>query len=173
METLTAIQNRYSCRSFNSDSIPDDKLDAILKAGMSAPVGMGAYNSMHLTVIQNKELITKIGDKVTAAVSKMMGKPMDKHFGENVLVILSASPAKIPGLEFANAGTVLENMAIAASRFGINSIIHGGALIAAQDDEILKELKIPEGLKPVLSISLGFAKNKESPKEHIISVTRI
>ena len=48
METLSAIQNRYSCRSFNLNSIPKDKLDAILKAGMSAPVGMGAYNSMHL-----------------------------------------------------------------------------------------------------------------------------
>lgn len=63
METLSAIQNRYSCRSFNSDQISDEKLEAILKAGMSAPVGMGAYNSMHLTVIKDKDLITKIGDK--------------------------------------------------------------------------------------------------------------
>ena len=33
---------------------------------------------------------------------------MDKHFGENVLVILSAAQVKMPGLEFVNAGTVFE-----------------------------------------------------------------
>ena len=172
--TISNSEPLFSCRSFNSEPIPEDKLEAILKAGMSAPVGMGVYNSMQLTVIQKKKLITKIGDAVIEAVTKMMGKPMDKHFGENVLVILSAAPTKMPGLEFANAGTVLENMAIAASRFGINSIIHGNVSIAAQNAEILKELNIPEGLKPVLGISLGYAKNPESPKEHTIAaVTRI
>ena len=54
----------------------------------------------------------------------------------------------IPGIEYANAGCVLENMAIAATSLGIDNIIWGGA-------------------------SFGYAVTEETAKEHTISVNRI
>jgi len=174
METLDAIKKRYSCRSFNGEQIPDKALEEILKAGMAAPVGMGEYDALHISVIQDKELISLIGDKVTDFISSMFGEKMDKHFGEPTLIFVSSKPSNLPGMEYANVANVIENMAIAASDLGINSVVQGStAAVINQNPEVLAKLQIPAGLAPVLSISLGYAKSIELPKEHVISVSRI
>lgn len=174
METLEAIAKRYSCRKFKSEPIREGDLQKLLKAGMSAPVGMAAYDSLRITVIQNKEFIGEIGYAVSAMVEKVLGKKMDKNFGEAALVIVSSKSGVMPGIEMANAGCVLENMLIAATSLGIDSIIHGGAAaVLAQNAGMLARLKLPEGFKPVLAASFGYAAEKEDAKEHKISVNRI
>ena len=77
-------------------------------------------------------------------------------------------------LEYANAACVLENMALAATDMGIDNIIWGGAAaVVAQNDEFRKRLGIPEGFKPVLCASFGYASAEEEPKKHVISVNRV
>lgn len=137
-------------------------------------MGSGAYDSMHLTVIQDKGLIEDIGSAVKDMVFKMLGKKMDKRFGEPTMIMVSAQPAHMPGIEMANAGCVLENMAIAATDLGIDNIIWGGAAAAAgQNEELMKRMQIPEGYKPVLCASFGYAVQSEPAKEHNISMNRI
>ena len=41
-------------------------------------------------------------------IEKILGKPMDKNFGESALVIISSKPAMMAGVEMANAGCVAE-----------------------------------------------------------------
>ena len=60
METLLAISKRHSTRSFKNEQIAEEDLGLILKAANCAPIGMGAYDSMHLTLIQNPELLIEI-----------------------------------------------------------------------------------------------------------------
>ena len=60
METLEAIAKRTSTRKFKETQISEENLQAILKAGMAAPVGSGAYNSLHITVVQNQSVFSKI-----------------------------------------------------------------------------------------------------------------
>ena len=174
METLEAITKRYSCRKFTSEPISEENLQTILQAGMAAPVGTGAYDSLHFTVIQNKTFLNEIGEAVSAMMEKILGRKMDKNFNEAALVVVSAKPGTMPGIEMANAGCVLENMLIAATSLGIDNIIHGGAAMAiSQNADMLARLNLPEGFKPVLCASFGYPAEKENTKEHTITVNRI
>ena len=174
METLEAIAKRVSIRKYKADQISEEDLQTILRAGMSAPVASGAYDSLHITVCQDMKLLNQTSEAITDMVEKMLGKRLDKNFGAPTMIIVSAKPGMMPGIEMANAGTVLENMAIAATSLGIDNIIWGGAAaVANQNEELKKKLEIPEGFKPTLAISLGFAEKQEAPKEHVISVNRI
>lgn len=174
MEAIKSIMSRKSTRLYKQDQISNEDLETILQAGMVAPVGSGAYDSLHITVVQDQTVFPKINGAVTEVIYKMTGKKMDKNFGAPTMIFVSSKPAMLPGLEYANAACVLENMAIAATSLGIDNIIWGGASAAvAQSEELLKLLQIPEGYKPVLCISLGYAKEEESPKKHEISVNKI
>ena len=174
MNTIESIMKRKSTRGYQSKQISDADLELILRSGMAAPVGSGAYDTLHITVVQNQNLFSKINSEVTQMIFKMMGKKMDKNFGAPTMIFVSSKPAKMPGLEYANAACVLENMAIAATSLGIDNIIWGGASAAvAQSVELQKSLEIPEDYKPILCISLGYAKENESPKKHDISVNKV
>ena len=173
MEALEAIEKRKSTRKFKETQISEENLQTILKAGMSAPVGSGAYDTLHITVVQSQNIFSKINAAVTELIFKMMGKKMDKNFGAPTMIFISSKPAMMPGLEYANTACVLENMAIAATSLGVDNIIWGGAASAVEQNTELREiLEIPEGYKPILCISLGYASEDEIPRKHEIAVNK-
>lgn len=174
MNTLEAIAKRTSIRAYRPDQIPEEALQAILKAGMAAPVGSGAYNSLHITVVQDAALLNEIAVATNEMIFKMLGRKMDKNFGAPTMIIVSSKPAIMPGIEYANVSTVLENMALAATDQGIDNIIWAGAAQAvAQSEELSGKVGIPDGFKPVLCASFGYAVNPADAKEHRISVNRV
>ncbi len=174
MDAIQAILSRKSTRSYQDTQISEDELNTILQAGMSAPVGSGAYDSLHLTVVQNPKLFAVINTAVNDMIFKKLGKHMDKSFGAPTMIFVSSKSAMIPGMEYANAACVLENMAIAATSMGIDNIIWGGAAAAVeQNAELSKKLGIPADFKPLLCISLGYGTEDEPPKKHKISVNMV
>lgn len=86
-EHMEAIAKRVSVRAYKPEQIPEDALQAILKAGMAAPVGSGAYDTLHLTVIQDMALLNEIGEAVNELVFKVLGK---KFYADN-----KKSPARL------------------------------------------------------------------------------
>ena len=174
MNTIEAIARRVSVRAYKPEQISEEALESIRKAGMAAPVGSGAYDSLHITVVQDWDLLNTISNAVSEMVSKMFGRKVDKNFGAPTMIIVSAKPGMMPGIEYANAACVLENMLIAATSMGIDNIIWGGgSAVVAQSEELMKQLGIPEGFKPALCASFGYAVSEEPAKQHQISVNRI
>ena len=174
METLKSISLRKSVRSYNPEQISDEILDIIINAGFKAPVASSKYDSLHITVIQNTEIIKKIIVAAEDMALKTLNKKIDWDFGAPTLIFVSSTPAMMPGIEFANAASVLENMVLAATDQGVDSIIWGGpTLIIKQDASLKKSLGIPDEFTPVLCASFGYATDYEEPKEHTISVNRI
>ena len=174
MNTLEAIAKRVSIRSYQPEQIPEEALQTILKAGMAAPVGSGAYDTLHLTVIQDMGILNEISEAINDLVFKVLGRRMNKNFGAPTMIVVSAKPGHIPGIEMANAATVLENMTLAATDLGLASIIQGGAsAVLAQNAELRAKVQIPEGFQPALAISVGYGVSAEPAKQHVISVNRI
>ena len=60
MNTLDAIAKRCSCRAYKPGQLKDEDLKKIIEAGNAAPVGMGKYDTLKFTVVQDKGLIEKI-----------------------------------------------------------------------------------------------------------------
>ena len=174
MNTQDAIAKRTSVRSYMPEQIPEESLQAILKAGMAAPVGSGAYDTLHLTVVQDMSVLNEIGEAVNELVFNVLGRRMNKNFGAPTMIVASAMPGHMPGIEMANAATVLENMALAATDLGIDNIIWGGAAaVIAQSTDLRAKLQIPEGFNPALAASFGYGTAKEAAKVHSISVNRV
>ena len=174
METLEAIAKRTSTRKFKETQISEENLQAILKAGMAAPVGSGLYDSLHITIIQDMEILNVIGDAVTEMVSKKFGKRIDKNFGAPTMIVVSSKPAVFPGVEYANAACVIENMAIAATSLGIDNVVWAGPTAVISKDTVIRNtIHIPDDFNPILCISFGYGTEISKPKNHEITTNRI
>jgi nitroreductase len=175
METLQAIAKRKSTRGFTQQQIPGEALETILDAGCAAPVGMRAYDSVHITVVQDAALLKKI----SGAASR--GGPMaggDIYYGAPTVIIISAkTPPAVPGIEQANAACIAENMLLAATDLGIDNIYILGTLFAFQQEpELLQAAGIPAGFAPAASVALGYAAQPSSEardiKKRAININR-
>ena len=171
METITARSLRKSVRSYKSEQIPAETLDMIVKAGCKAPVASGKYDSLHITVVQTPETLKLIAEAASDVVYQAIHVRKNMDFGAPILILVSSTSAMMPGIEYANAAYVLENMVLAAADQKIDSIIWGGAAVAIKQSTTLKELlHIPAGYEPVLCASFGYATEYEAPKEHTIAI---
>ena len=174
METTKAILLRKSVRAYTPEQISDKVLDTILQSGFRAPVASNKYDSLHITIVQNPEILKQIMTIASNMVYKILNVKKNVDFGAKTLIIVSSTPAMMPGIEYANAACVLENMVLAATDQNVDSIIWGGAAAAVNGDETLKKvLTIPDGFTPLLCASFGYAINDELPKEHTIAWNRI
>ncbi len=173
MNTLDVIFSRKSTREYKPDLITEEALEIILKAGMAAPVASGKYDSLHLTVVQNEDILKDLFERTTEYVHKL-GLEMNMDFGARTLIIVSSVAGPNPGAGNANAAFILENMVLAATDLGIDSVVMGivPAVIKANDD-LPEKLGIPEGYVPGLSAVFGYGVEEEHAKEHHITVNRV
>lgn len=175
MEMLKAIAMRKSTRGYKAEQISDESLTVILNAGCAAPVGMGAYDSVHITVIQNSDLL----DKITKVTANVFGNPnMKPFYGAPTLVIVSGKPnEKSPNVEVANAACIIENMTLAATNINIGSVYLWAFLSSfSADKELLKELDLSIGFVPVSGIALGYSTDpltKEKELKQTIGINTI
>ncbi len=174
MNTLDAIAKRKSTRNYTPEQIPEEALEIILKAGSAAPVAMAKYDSLHITVVQNTQLLDRINKATEEVFFQMLGVRRNMDFGAKTLLFVSSKEVHRPGTDHANAGIVMENMVLAATALGIDSVILGGAPGAvAKEPELMKALGIPEGFRPLLGCFLGYSAEDTPVKEHTISVNRV
>lgn len=158
MQTLEAILKRKSVRGFKPDQITEQELDTILNAGCAAPVGHGNYDSLRLTVIQNRELLNKI----SAAYSKS-----DIFYGAPTVIAISSN--KTESIHYSNAGCIAENMLLAATDLGLGSVyVINLAWACEKDKSLVKELGIEDGFFSLASVAVGYpAQEVEFKKEFV------
>lgn len=165
MNTMETICSRKTVRSFNGENISARELDTIITAANASPVGMGAFESMHLTVITNKDLLAEI-DKAGAI---MFNKPeIHPLYGAPTLIMIS-SKAPANGMEnvvFSNAAIMSHNIALAATELGVGACyIWGATMAVSKNEKILKELNLPEGFVPCCAVALGKTDSKYDMRE--------
>ena len=145
METIKAICSRKSVRSYTGEKVSEEELKTLLKAANAAPVGMAQYQTLHITVIEDKGLL----DQIEQAGARLFGKPgLHPLYGAPTLILLS-SQGNGP-MELSNASCVIENMALAAVDLGIGAVHIWGAVAGLNKDPgLVAELGLPEGFIPV------------------------
>ncbi len=159
MEVFEAISKRFSNRKFLEKQISNEDLNKILKAGMQAPVGRGKYEDMHITVIQNKDLLNEISNLADRSV----------FYSAPTLVIISARDDG-HGLDKENSACVAMNMLLSATALGIGNIYLNLVIgLIKENKEILNKLNLPEGFVPIVGVGLGYADGSHI-KNHEISV---
>ncbi len=159
MEVFEAISKRFSNRKFLEKQISNEDLNKILKAGMQAPVGRGKYEYMHITVIQNKDLLNEISNLADRSV----------FYSAPTLVIISARDDG-HGLDKENSACVAMNMLLSATALGIGNIYLNLVIgLIKENKEVLNKLNLPEGFVPIVGVGLGYADGSHI-KNHEISI---
>ena len=154
MNTLEAIYSRRTIRNFNGESISETQLKEILKSAYAAPVGRAMYGTLSLSVVTNKALL----DKWEKAVAEMVGTPDLHPFYGAPMVILVSSAANgvLNNVNYSNAATLVQNMALTAIELGVGAChIWGAVAILGNDKELAKELGVTDGFIPCCAIALG------------------
>lgn len=164
MEVFEAIKNRYSCRSYKAESVPEEKLKKVLEAARLSP---SAHNSQ-----ERKFIVVKDSEK-----RKEVSEAAGQGFIAQAPVVIAAvgldpehimssgNPAYAIDLAIA-----VDHMTLAAIEEGLGTCWIG----AFNQEEVKKVLGIPKEYKVVVLLPLGFPADKPSPKtrknlEEIIS----
>lgn len=175
MEMIKVIETRKSTRGYKDEQISDDSLKVILNAGCAAPVAMGAYDSVHITVIQNSDLL----DKITKVTANTFGNPKMKPFyGAPTLIIVSSKTnEKAPTVGVANVACIIENMTLAATDMNLGSVYLWAFISSfSADKDLLKELSLPVGFTPISGVAIGYPiedLDKAKKSNHTITINTI
>ncbi len=164
-ETIDLILDRRSVRNFQATPIADELLSLIVECGIHAPSARNRQN-WHFTVVTNLEMVEKI-HQMTQKGMESRGIKIDANdhvfYHAPVVVIVSSL---LEGFSELNAGCAVENMAIAAKSFGIDSCIVGSTRFMYNQTnkvDINRMLKIPMEYEHDCAICFGY-RNGDNPE---------
>lgn len=164
METSKTIAKRKSTREFiKGKQIPQEALEKILQAANAAPVAHGEYFALHLTVIQNPDVLEKLRE---IGMDCFRDPILDIYYGAPTCIVISSKHGSIPELDMVNAGTIAENMMLQATDLGLDCCYIWGTVLAIREEpDLMDEIDLPEGYDPLGSVAFGYAvKPDESEK---------
>jgi nitroreductase len=163
-ETLKAIAERRSIRSYKSDKVTREQWDALLAAAKEAP---SARNSQpwHFSVTENRELLKEIYEEVEKNIGQKVG---DIFYAAPGVIFLSCDASTRWGR--LDCGIAVENIALAAHSIGLGSVILGmpeAAFTGPRGAYFNEKLKFPDGYSFAVAIAVGApAASKEAhPQE--------
>jgi len=204
MDVLEAIKTRVSVRDYKPDPIPENLITEILEAGRRAPSGEN-MQPWRFIVIRSPELRAKIGE-LTVAAAVAMFKPktteLEKRFaaipeekraevvrglvtgarfkfaGEApVLIAVAADTSETEDYDLDTAAAI-ENMLLATHGLGLGACWIGLPVSKPEfSDRLVAMLGIPEHVKLIAIISLGYPSRVPKPRprldlEEIVSYER-
>lgn len=161
MEFFKVLQARVSTRSFAPRPVPEEAVGTVLNAARYAPVGMHRFDTLHLSVITDKDILERIRQTVAKASGDANADPLH---GAPVLIVVSSSQAGEIGA--LNVSCLMENMLLAATDLGLGNLYVRGAIAeAAKDGALVRDMKVPAGFTPVAGAALGYALSPAPPRE--------
>ncbi len=164
---MKVILERRSVRSFDeSKAVSESLLTEIVKAGAYAPSAMNRQ-AWHFTVVENRELLSKLNDAVKALASSAEEERIRARASDNaynfyyrapVLIIVSMSENALYPRE--DAGCCMQNMMLAATSLGLGSCWINQLGNGASEDkgvrEVLGEMRVPQGNKVYAALAVGY-----------------
>ena len=160
-EVLRIIKSRRSIRSYRTEQISQDELDAILEAGIFAATGVN-MQPWYFTIIQKKEVIDDISEKARDVMKKSpdarvvdMANRSDHLFYHAPTVIIVSGKSD-DYLALTDCSAAIQNMLVAAESLNIGSTWVGSISYFLTLEAEVKKLNIPAGYKPFYAVCFGY-----------------
>lgn len=172
--TLKLLIQRASCRSFSDKKIPPDVLGLILEAGIRAPSG-GNLQPFSIIKIENDETKQELAELcerqnfiAQAPVNLLFcidWRRIKRWANLEVAPFTATSSFRHFWISFQDTIISAQNICTATDSLGLGSVYIGSVL------ECFKELRdmfhLPEGVFPVVLLSLGYPKTRPAPREKL------
>jgi len=184
MDFFELLRYRKSIRAFAETEVSQDELAKILAAANAAPVGSNRYADVHLTVVNNRDILDKLSE---AAVKRRQNKELmekivgssqrahpevakyDPFYGAKTVIFVSHREQDLqPGIEFSNVACIVYSMHLAAASLGLASVFMWFALESMREIKELDNtalLNLPDGFQPLLGIAIGHPKDALTERE--------
>lgn len=175
-EVLKNIQERTSCRSYKSEMIKTEELEAILTAGIQAPSAMNRQ-LCEVYAITNANLINQLNDALLTVFKARNEAKDNYHCSYHAPVFVIVSGPEYDSRRVEDGSCMLENMFLAASSLNIGSCWINQLRDTQNVDEVrtvLTQLGIPANHQVVGCVCLGYPdqvssiKNKKTERIHIV-----
>jgi nitroreductase len=173
-ETIRLLLERSSCRSFEDREIPREVLDLVFEAGTRAPTGgnLQPFSIIKITDSQTKVRLAELvgGQRFVATAPVDLLFCLDYHRLERWARLekapfAAASSFRHFWIGFQDTIIAAQNICTAADALGLGSVYVGTVL------ECLRELrglfKLPNGVFPIVLLSLGYPKVRPAPKKKL------
>ncbi len=170
--TIQSIKERRAIRAYKDKPIEKEKIDEIINCGLMAPSARN-LQPWKFVAVTDKKFIKEMAERVQ---SKVIGNPrysfvkersktkQDAIFYSAPLVVFILGNEK-SSWHVIDCSLAAENMMLAAHSLGIGSCPIGMARFLAEEKDIIKRLKFPEGHNLVLTLVFGYADEKPAPRE--------
>ncbi len=150
MDVMTAIEMRRSNRQYKADPIPTEVLNQCLEAMRLAPSGSNR---------QPWRFVVVVDEKVRQALQPACNN--QPSIGQAPVVIAACA---LPGTSekgaYINLAIPLEHLALIAVELGLGTCWIG----AYKEDEVKKVLGIPEDVRVVELMTLGYPADQPAPR---------
>jgi nitroreductase len=172
--TLRLLIERSSCRSFTNEAIPDDVLQLILEAGIHSATGgnLQPYSIIKIADASTKSRLAELNENqtfiATAPVNLLFC--LDWHrlrrwADLQVAPFAASSSFRHFWISFQDTIIAAQSICTAADALGLGSVYVGTVL------ECFPELReifgLPDGVFPVVLLSLGYPKVRPLPKKKL------
>ncbi|MBP5179717.1 MAG: nitroreductase [Clostridiales bacterium] len=154
-ETLEVLETRRSCRKFKPDMIPDEDIEAIVRAGTYSATGMGKQSPI-IIAVTNKIIRDEIADENRKIGGWQEG--FDPFYGAPVILIVLAK--KDVATHVYDGSLVMGNLMNAAHSLGIAKIWIHRAKEEFESEfgkKILDKLGITDEYEGIGHCALGYA----------------
>ena len=166
MEFKDLYLKRRTCRSYKPIEVEEDKLTYILDAGMHAPVSRGSYKDYLLYSLKGEKF-----EKIISIIKNVRG--MDVSYNsKNVILLFSKNNSEV--LANQDAGSIIENMCLAASDLDLGSTFsYSVARLIASSKECLEILNVPTDYKILSGMFVGYIDCPNMTNvDHVIKVIK-
>ena len=156
MDAIENIMSRKSVRSFSDKPIEEEKIEALMKAAMSAPSAMNRQ-PWEFYVVKSEE-------KKQAVIDAM---PFGKYKSPIIIIPCTKEINGIPlahDLMYCDLGAATENILLAAHALGLGAVwcaIYPGK---EKIKNIKKAIGAPIGVNPYSAIYVGYPSEEDKSK---------
>ncbi len=147
MDVYQAIKNRYSCRSYKKEPVPEEKLNKVLEAARFAP---SAHNEQAWKFVVVKEEKKR---------KKLAEAALNQAFVAEAPVVIAAVALNPKEMMTCGVPSYAVDLAIAVDHMTLAAVEEGLGTCwigAFTQDKVREILEIPEKYKVVALLSLGF-----------------
>lgn len=145
-EVICAIEGRRSIRSYRTDPVPEEKLEAVVKAGLMAPSAMN-QQSWHFVVISGKG-----AERYRTYCIEKLGR--DPYYGAPAVILVFGKKDAIAPV--CDGSLAIGNLLLAAKALGLGSCWIHCVNDLFKEEAAAAEWGVPAGYRPVGSVALGF-----------------
>lgn len=171
MNTFENLYSRKSVRSYTGEQLTEGQVKELLKAAYASPVGRARYDTLSLTVIQDKAFLDALDKATAVANGDENSHPL---YGAPTLILVSSVIGEKPqdNVNYSNAAIIVQNMSLAAVELGLGTChIWGAIRVLNKSPELLEKLDLPDGMVPCCGLIVG--KSSESYEIRPVKEDRI